>query len=259
MLRIENLDAYYGGNQALKDVCLEVQQGEIVCLIGANGAGKTTLLNCISGVHPDQRGKIVFEGEDITSAPSQSRVGMGIVQVPENRQLFGPLTVTENLEMGAYLRAAHMSAADLKREIENILDRFPALRSRRKQHASTLSGGEQQMVAIGRGLMSNPRLLLLDEPSLGLAPVLVSEIFGIIQELRHEQRTILLVEQNALGALAISDKAYVLETGRVTLSGPASELMNDDRMRRAFLGHDVWPQSQNRSSLSFGEADQRQG
>jgi branched-chain amino acid transport system ATP-binding protein len=242
MLAVQDLAAYYRGNQALKGVSLEVTQGEIVCLIGANGAGKSTLLNCISGVHTDQAGKIVFEGADITFTTSQARVKMGIVQVPENRQLFGPLTVEENLEMGAYLRAPHMSSSDLQREIQAVLERFPALSSRRKQRASSLSGGEQQMVAMGRGLMSNPRLLLLDEPSLGLAPLLVREVFRTVEELRNEARTILLVEQNALGALAISQRAYVLETGRVTLSGTARELVENDGVRYAFLGHDVLDQ-----------------
>ncbi|MBM4328268.1 MAG: ABC transporter ATP-binding protein [Deltaproteobacteria bacterium] len=242
MLEVRNLKAYYRGNQALKDVSLEVNQGEIVCLIGANGAGKSTLLNCISGVHEDQAGQILFEGADITLATAQARVKMGIVQVPENRQLFGPLTVEENLEMGAYLRARRISSAELNREIQGIMERFPALKSRGRQRAHSLSGGEQQMVAMGRGLMSNPRLLLLDEPSLGLAPILVREVFRTVEELRNEARTILLVEQNALGALAISQRAYVLETGRVTLSGSARDLAENDGVRRAFLGHDVLAQ-----------------
>jgi len=236
MLGVENMEAYYGGHQALKGVSLDVRQGEIVSLIGANGAGKTTLLNCIVGVHPNRRGKVVFEGRDISRAQSQQVVGMGIVQVPENRQLFGPLTVEENLEMGAYLRGYHMSAEELRKDIDKVLERFPALKSRRKQRAATLSGGEQQMVAMGRGLMADPRMLLLDEPSLGLAPLIVREIFRIIEELCQEGRTILLVEQNALGALAISHRAYVLETGRVTLSGEASALMKDEGVRCAFLG-----------------------
>jgi branched-chain amino acid transport system ATP-binding protein len=239
MLKVEDIEAYYRGNQALKGVCLEVNEGEIVCLIGANGAGKTTLLNCISGVHSQRTGKISFAGEDVTRAQSQDLVRMGIVQVPENRQLFGPLTVEENLELGAYLRAGRMSAHELRTELDAVYERFPALDSRRKQAAGTLSGGEQQMVAIGRGLMANPRLLLLDEPSLGLAPLMVREIFRTIRELQQEGRTILLVEQNALGALAISHRAYVLETGRVTLSGSAEALLEDERVCRAFLGQDV--------------------
>lgn len=239
MLKVEDMGAYYRGNQALTDVCLEVNEGEIVCLIGANGAGKTTLLNCISGVHSQRTGKISFAGKDVTRARSQDLVRMGIVQVPENRQLFGPLTVEENLELGAYLRAGQMSAGELRADLDAVYERFPALDSRRNQEAGTLSGGEQQMVAIGRGLMANPRLLLLDEPSLGLAPLMVREIFRTISELQQEGRTILLVEQNALGALAISHRAYVLETGRVTLSGPAQALLDDERVRRAFLGQDA--------------------
>ncbi len=208
MLRIENVSAYYGGNQALKGVSLDVKVGEIVTLIGANGAGKTTLLNCISALHPNRSGKMLFNDDNVTKNDSQKMVRLGIVQIPESRQLFSPLTVQENLEMGAYLRANRMTRRDLQVEIEEIFARFPVLGKRRKQRAGTLSGGEQQMVAIGRGLMSNPKLLLLDEPSLGLAPLIVQEIFRILRELQKEGRTILLVEQNALAALAISDRGY---------------------------------------------------
>jgi len=239
MLRVENIEAHYGGNRALKGVSLEVRQGEIVCLIGANGAGKTTLLNCLSGIHSARNGKVFFMGEDVSHAPSQKMVRLGIVQVPENRQLFGPLTVEENLEMGAYSLAGQINKKRLVSEMERVFQLFPPLKARRKQRAGTLSGGEQQMVAIGRGLMSDPRLLLLDEPSLGLAPLIVREIFRIIQELQREGRTILLVEQNALGALTISQRAYVLESGSVTTSGPAEVLMQDTKVRRAFLGQDV--------------------
>jgi branched-chain amino acid transport system ATP-binding protein len=239
MLKIENVSAYYAGNQALKGVSLEVKFGEIVTLIGSNGAGKTTLLNCISALHPNRSGKILFNDDDVTKADSQKMVRLGIVQIPESRQLFSPLTVQENLEMGAYLRANSMTRRDLQVEIEEIYDRFPVLGKRRKQRAGTLSGGEQQMVAIGRGLMSNPKLLLLDEPSLGLAPLIVQEIFRILQELQNEGRTILLVEQNALAALAISDRGYVLENGHITITGRASELMANDDVRQAFLGQDV--------------------
>jgi len=239
MLRVENIEAHYGGNRALKGVSLEVRQGEIVCLIGANGAGKTTLLNCLSGIHSARNGKVFFMGEDVSHAPSQKMVRLGIVQVPENRQLFGPLTVEENLEMGAYSLAGQINKKRLVSEMERVFQLFPPLKARRKQRAGTLSGGEQQMVAIGRGLMSDPRLLLLDEPSLGLAPLIVREIFRIIQELQREGRTILLVEQNALGALTISQRAYVLESGSVTTSGPAEVLMQDAKVRRAFLGQDV--------------------
>ncbi len=241
MLKVQDLEAYYGGNRALKGVSLEVDQGEIVCLIGANGAGKTTLLNCLSGVHPNRKGKIFFMGKDVSRARPQELVRLGIVQIPESRQLFGPLTLEENLEMGAYLRAGKMTNKELAEEINTIFRHFPELKRRRRQRASTLSGGEQQMVAIGRGLMAAPRLLLLDEPSLGLAPLVVQEIFHIIQELRKEGRTIFLVEQNAIGALAISDRAYVIENGSLAASGPAAALMQDGKVRRAFLGQDVAP------------------
>jgi branched-chain amino acid transport system ATP-binding protein len=239
MLRVQDLEAYYGGHQALKGISLEIQDQEIVCLIGANGAGKTTLLNCLSGVHPQRRGAVFFKDREVTTVSSQGLVRLGIVQVPENRQLFGPLTVEENLEMGAYLRAGKMKKVDLLAEMDNVFRLFPALANRRKQRAGTLSGGEQQMVAIGRGLMADPSLLLLDEPSLGLAPLIVREIFRIIGELRNEGRTILLVEQNALAALKVSQRGYVIENGRISAGGPADLLMEDDKVRRAFLGQDV--------------------
>jgi len=239
MLKVHHLEARYGGHQALKGISLEIEEGEIVCLIGANGAGKTTLLNCLSGVHPQHRGEVFFKGRNVAAAHSQKLVRLGIVQVPENRQLFGPLTVEENLEMGAYLRAGKMKKTDLLTEMDNVFMLFPALANRRKQRAGTLSGGEQQMVAIGRGLMANPSLLLLDEPSLGLAPLVVREIFRIIGELRDEGRTILLVEQNALAALKVSQRAYVIENGKISASGPADLLMKDEKVRRAFLGQDV--------------------
>ena len=239
MLTVENLEAYYGGHQALKGIFLEVRKGEIVSLIGANGAGKTTLLNCLSGVHPAVKGKILFRGEDVTRAGSQQLVRSGIIQVPESRQLFGPLTVMENLEMGAYGRSGTAKKADLNREMEGLFETFPILKERRKQRAGTLSGGEQQMLAIGRGLMADPKLLLLDEPSLGLAPLIVQEIFRIIRSLQEEDRTILLVEQNARGALQISQRGYVIETGRITVNGPAADLLQDEGIRRAFLGQDV--------------------
>jgi branched-chain amino acid transport system ATP-binding protein len=239
MLTVENMDAHYGGNHALKGISLEVRQGEIVCLIGANGAGKSTLLNCLSGVHAHRTGKVIFNGQDVSRSRPQELVRLGIVQVPENRQLFGPLTVRENLELGAYLRFRKLGNRGFANEMDRVLALFPTLRSRLRQRAGTLSGGEQQMVALGRGLMSNPSLLLLDEPSLGLAPLVVSEMFRIIRDLRSEGRTILLVEQNALGALAISDMAYVLENGRMTAQGPSDALIRDERVRRAFLGQDA--------------------
>lgn len=239
MLKVENLHAYYQGNEALKGVSLEVNPGEIIALIGANGAGKTTLLNCISGLHTDMVGRISFRGADIARAPAHKLVKQGLVQCPENRQLFGPMTVEENLEMGAYLWPAKIGSVDFNKRIEDVFQRFPVLKSRRKQSAGTLSGGEQQMVAIARGLMSDPKLLMLDEPSLGLAPIIVEEVFRIIKEMRNEGRTILLVEQNAIAALALSDRAYLLETGRVTFSGPSNAFMTDERVRRAYLGNDL--------------------
>jgi len=239
MLKVTNLEALYGGHRALKGISLEVNRGEIVCLIGANGAGKTTLLNCLSGVHPDRRGSVSFEGREVSTAGSGELVRLGIVQVPEGRQLFGPLTVEENLEMGAYVRASSLSAAEVKREMESVYERFPALKTRRSQLAGSLSGGEQQMVAMGRGLMAAPRLLLLDEPSLGLAPLIVREIFRIIRDIQRDGGTILLVEQNAKSALAVSDRAYVIENGSVSSSGPAAVMMEDETIRRAFLGQDV--------------------
>ncbi len=239
MLKVENIHAYYGGNLALQGVSIEVNPGEIVSLIGSNGAGKSTLLNCISSVHPRWTGRILFQGKDVTRAGSQGMVKLGIVQVPESRLLFGPLSVKENLEMGAYLRVSRMTSAQLRNDIDRILEIFPALKGRLAQGAGTLSGGEQQMVAIGRGLMADPKVLLLDEPSLGLAPLVVKEIFRIITRLQGEGRTILLVEQNAMAALGVSNRAYVLETGRLTTSGPAHELLQDARVRRAFLGRDA--------------------
>lgn len=239
MLRIENLHAFYRGNEALKGVSLDVDQGEIVALIGANGAGKTTLLNCVSGLHTDMIGQITFNGKDISGAPAHELVKQGLVQCPENRQLFSVMTVQENLEMGAYLWSGDIRGVSLAKRIEDMFLKFPVLKSRRRQLAGTLSGGEQQMVAIARGLMSDPKLFMLDEPSLGLAPIIVEDLFRIIKEMRNEGRTILLVEQNALAALALSDKAYLLETGRLTLGGPSTMFMKDDRVRRAYLGNDL--------------------
>jgi branched-chain amino acid transport system ATP-binding protein len=239
MLEVENVHAYYRGNEALKGVSLEVGPGEIIALIGANGAGKTTLLNCISGLHTDMVGRISFGGTDIAGAPAHKLVKHGLVQCPENRQLFGSMTVEENLEMGAYLWSEQNRGESLSKRLEHMLRKFPVLKSRRRQLAGTLSGGEQQMVAIARGLMSDPKLLMLDEPSLGLAPIIVEEVFGIIKEMRNEGRTILLVEQNAIAALDLSDRAYLLETGSVTFSGPSNDFMKDARVRRAYLGKDL--------------------
>ncbi len=234
MLTVHALEAHYGGNQALKGVSLDVACGEIVCLIGANGAGKSTLLNCLSGIHPKSSGSVLFLGKNITAADSQSIVAMGIVQAPEGRRLFGPMSVIENLEMGAYLR--RLTPMGVRREIFKIFDTFPALEEKGLQRAGSLSGGEQQMVALGRALMADPKLLLLDEPSLGLAPLIVREIFRVIEEIRRSGRTVLLVEQNALGALGLSQRGYVMETGHITLNGPSKALIQDKRVQKAFLG-----------------------
>ncbi len=239
MLRIENLHAFYRGNEALKGVSLDVGQGEIVALIGANGAGKTTLLNCVSGIHTDMIGQITFNGKNIAGEPAHELVKQGLVQCPENRELFGVMSVQENLEMGAYLATGEIQGVSLAKRIEDMFLKFPVLKSRRRQLAGTLSGGEQQMVAIARGLMSDPKLFMLDEPSLGLAPIIVEDMFRIIKEMKNEGRTILLVEQNALAALALSDRAYLLETGRLTLGGSSTMFVKDDRVRRAYLGNDI--------------------
>ncbi len=239
MLKVEDLQAYYGLSRALNGISIEVHRGETVCLIGANGAGKTTLLNCLSGVHVQRSGKIILMGRDVSKADARKLVLLGVVQVPEGRQLFAPLTVEENLEMGAYVRSGFRSRLSLTAEIDRVFNLFPVLKVRRKQRAGTLSGGEQQMTAIGRGLMANPKVLLMDEPSLGLAPLIVKQIFGIISELRSEGRTILLVEQNAMGALSVSDRAYVIENGSIVTAGPSHLMTQDERVRRAFLGQDV--------------------
>ncbi len=239
MLQILNLDARYGGNRVLKGISLEILQGEVVSLIGANGAGKTTLLNCLSGLHAKRTGAIIFRGQDVTNLGTQGIVRLGIVQVPENRQLFRSLTTLENLEMGAYLRARKIGRKGIVNEIDKVFQRFPRLKERRKQPAGSLSGGEQQMVAIGRALMADPTMLLLDEPSLGLAPLMVREIFRIVSELRDEGKTLFLVEQNALGALEVSHRAYVIENGILTMGGPSSELLNNEKICQAFLGRDI--------------------
>lgn len=236
MLKLVNIDAYYGRIQALKGVTLHVREGEIVSLIGGNGAGKTTLLSVISGLLRPSRGDVVFDGRSLNRLAPSDIVAHGVIQAPEGRQLFGPLTVLENLEMGAYTRFRRGSRREIYDEIDRIFERFPILHQRRTQAAGTLSGGEQQMLAIGRAMMGAPRLLLLDEPSLGLAPKIVAEIFSIVQSLRSQGTTILLVEQNARGALGISDRAYVLETGRITMSGRSDELLDNEEVKRAFLG-----------------------
>jgi len=231
LLRIESLSVAYGAIQALRGVDFEVRAGEIATLIGSNGAGKSTLLRAVSGLLRPQSGRIWFDGADITAERADRRVARGISQVPEGRRIFANLTVRENLQMGAYLRRTGIEAA-----YERALTLFPRLRERLGQSAGTLSGGEQQMLAIGRALMAQPRLLLLDEPSLGLAPLLVQQIFAIIREINAQGTTVVLVEQNARQALRVAQRAYVLETGAVTLSGAAPELARDERVRRAYLG-----------------------
>lgn len=233
MLQVKEIDVYYGAIHALKKLSLEVEQGSIVTLIGANGAGKTTTLKSISGLLRPKTGSIVFKGTDINKVAPEKIVGLGISQVPEGRRVFSTMTVMENLEMGAYLRRDKKGIED---DMENVFARFPRLKERRKQLAGTLSGGEQQMLAIGRALMARPQLMLMDEPSMGLAPLLVKEIFSIIKDINERGTTILLVEQNANMALSIADKAYVIETGEIVLQGNAQELMNSPEVKKAYLG-----------------------
>ena len=231
VLKVDDINVYYGSIHAIKGVSFEVKQGEIVTLIGANGAGKSTTLNTISGLLHSKTGHISFMGEDLSKTPCHKVVSKGLALVPEGRRVFLQMTVQENLEMGAYIRGK-VNLDDL----EHVFQRFPRLKERRKQVAGTLSGGEQQMLAMGRALMSHPKLLMLDEPSMGLAPILVEQIFDIIKELHQAGTTILLVEQNAQMALSIADRAYVLGTGKITMSGPAAEVLADDRVRAAYLG-----------------------
>jgi branched-chain amino acid transport system ATP-binding protein len=232
ILKVEDINVYYGAIHAIKDISFEVNEGEVVTLIGANGAGKSTTLQTISGLLHSRTGGIEFCGENISHLPSYKIVERGLAQVPEGRRIFLQMTVQENLEMGAYTQSPSGVEADL----ESVYERFPRLRERKKQIAGTLSGGEQQMLAIGRALMSHPKLLMLDEPSMGLAPILVEQIFDIIRELHASGTTILLVEQNAQMALSVADRAYVLETGRISLSGTGAELAASDSVRRAYLG-----------------------
>lgn len=233
MLNIENINVYYGAIHAIKDISIHVTEGEIVTLIGANGAGKSTTLRTISGLLKPKSGKIDFEGQNIAGIPAQAIVKQGISQVPEGRRVFANMTVLENLELGAYIRK---DKAGIKEDLNSVFERFPRLLERKVQLAGTLSGGEQQMLAMGRALMSRPRLLLLDEPSMGLAPLLVKEIFSIVKEINQTGTTVLLVEQNANMALSIAHKAYVLETGRITLSGDAKKLAASEEVRKAYLG-----------------------
>jgi branched-chain amino acid transport system ATP-binding protein len=236
MLDLKGVNASYGTIQALKNVSLKVRAGDIVSIIGANGAGKTTLLKTISGVLPSKSGAIWYEGTNIIRHPAVKIVSMGISQVPEGRQLFAHLTVMDNLHLGAYLYHNRKFKNEIQEKLDWIFSLFPVLRNRAKQLAGTMSGGEQQMVAIGRALMSRPKLLLLDEPSMGLAPLVVHEIFKVIRRLNDQGTTILLVEQNARAALKIARYGYVLETGTVALEGPAQELLADEKVRHAYLG-----------------------
>lgn len=231
MLKVDNINVYYGQIHALKDVSLEVHQGEIVALIGANGAGKSTALRTISGLLRSKTGSITLLGEDISKTEASKLVAKGLAHVPEGRRIFLQMTVLENLEMGAYTNPSNVKAG-----IEDVFSRFPRLKHRKNQIAGTLSGGEQQMLAMGRALMSKPRLLMLDEPSMGLAPILVQQIFDIIKELHDSGTTILLVEQNAEMALNIADRAYVLESGKIKLSGTGRELAESDEIKKAYLG-----------------------
>jgi branched-chain amino acid transport system ATP-binding protein len=236
VLEIHGISAHYGGVRALDDVSFKLDDKEILALIGGNGAGKTTLLNLISRIIKPSKGNIIFKGKSILSLSPEKIVGRGIIQVPEGRHVFGPLTVRENLELGAYRRRGRQNKKKILDDFEYILALFPVLEKRLKQRAETLSGGEQQMLAIGRALMGRPSLLLLDEPCLGLAPLVVQEIISIIEKLRNEGTTILLVEQNARAALKISDRAYVLETGKVRVQGKSSELMENEAVKKAYLG-----------------------
>ena len=233
MLKIDDINVYYGAIHAIKGISLTVNQGEIVTLIGANGAGKSTTLRTISGLLKPKTGSITFQGQDIAGTPAHKIVGLGISQVPEGRRIFTEMTVMENLDLGAFiLKDKDGIAADKKR----VFELFPRLEERQDQVAGTLSGGEQQMLATGRALMTDPKIVLMDEPSMGLSPLLVKEIFAIIEELHKSGITILLVEQNAKMALAVSDRAYVLETGTISMEGKASDLAADDRVRKAYLG-----------------------
>jgi len=233
VLKIEDLHVYYGGIHALKGITLEVPENKIVTLVGANGAGKSTTLRAISGLVPVARGKITFRGEEITRTKTAEIVKKGITLVPEGRRIFANLTVLENLNMGAYART---DKEEIKRDIQRIYEMFPRLKEREWQAAGTLSGGEQQMLAIGRALMSRPALLMMDEPSLGLAPLLVKEVFRIIKDIYSKGMTILLIEQNATAALQVADYGYVLETGNIVLQGPGKELAANDEVKRAYLG-----------------------
>lgn len=233
MLEIKDIEVYYGMIQAIKGISFEVNEGEVVSLIGANGAGKTTILHTITGLLSPKKGAVVFEGKDITKIPAHKIVSLGMAHVPEGRRVFAELTVYENLKMGAYTRK---DKDEIVKTLEMVYKRFPRLEERKNQLAGTLSGGEQQMLAMGRALMSHPKIIVMDEPSMGLSPIMVNEIFNIIQEVSAGGTTVLLVEQNAKKALSIADRAYVLETGKIVLEGDAKVLMNDDSIKKAYLG-----------------------
>ncbi len=232
ILKVDNINVYYGAIHAIKGISFEVNEGEIVTLIGANGAGKSTTLQTVSGLLRSRTGSIEFNGENISHVPAHKLVSKGLAQVPEGRRIFLQMSVEENLEMGAFTQ----KNAGIDADLESVYEQFPRLRERKKQIAGTLSGGEQQMLAMGRALMSHPKLLMLDEPSMGLAPILVEQIFDIIRQLHKNGTTILLVEQNAQMALSVADRAYVLETGKITLSGTGKELAESDEVRKAYLG-----------------------
>ena len=233
MLEVKDLQVYYGMIQAIKGISFEVNAGEVIALIGANGAGKTTTLHTVTGLVPAKAGSITFEGIDLLKTPAHKIVSLGMAHVPEGRRIFQQLTVYENLKMGAYTRK---NKREIQESLEMVYKRFPRLEERKNQVAGTLSGGEQQMLAMGRALMSHPKIILMDEPSMGLSPIFVSEIFDIIREISESGTTVLLVEQNAKKALSIANRAYVLETGKIVLSGDAKDLMNDDSVKKAYLG-----------------------
>lgn len=233
MLEVKDIEVYYGMIQALKGISFEVNEGEVIALIGANGAGKTTTLHTITGLLSPKKGLVLFEGQDITKVPAHKIVSLGMAHVPEGRRVFAELSVYQNLKMGAYTRK---DKDEIAKTLEMVYKRFPRLEERKNQLAGTLSGGEQQMLAMGRALMSHPKIIVMDEPSMGLSPILVNEIFDIIKEVSAGGTTVLLVEQNAKKALSIADRAYVLETGKIVLEGDAKELMNDDSIKKAYLG-----------------------
>ena len=233
LLEIKDLEVYYGMIQAIKGVSFQVQEGEVIALIGANGAGKTTILHTITGLLEAKRGSVIFDGKDITKTPAHKIVSMGMAHVPEGRRVFANLSVYQNLKMGAYTRK---DKQEIEETLKTVYKRFPRLEERKNQLAGTLSGGEQQLLAMGRALMSHPRIILMDEPSMGLSPIFVNEIFDIIKEVSASGTTVLLVEQNAKKALSISDRGYVLETGKIVLEGDSKDLLNNDSIKKAYLG-----------------------